>query len=403
MTITDTELDRPDGVVYNPFDRAIADNPYPVYQRLRDEAPVYHNPELDFYAVSRFEDVLAGHLDHLTFSSAHGVTIEGVERDSPFLIVKDLPDHFWHRKVVGRVFTPASVAGLEPFIRATAAELLDPFRGAGGFDVVEDFSIKLPLEVISELLGIPRSLRHDVHALSDRIAARDGSAATPEDSFVAMTELHTLLVDLVRDRRANPGDDVISLMMLSEVQGDEDGSTRMMTDDELAFRFIELAFAGHETVAKLLANGVVALYWYPDQRSELVRDRSLLPNAVEEMLRWDPPSQYQGRWTTREVTLHGVTIPADRRVVLITGAATHDERRFANPELFSLHRKIERHVSLGFGIHLCLGAALARLESRVAFDELLNRFPTFEVATQGVERSYSSNVRGLAKLPIITP
>ncbi len=389
-------------VVYNPFHREIADNPYPIYRQLRDTAPVYYNEELDFYALSRFEDVLAGHLDPQTYSSAHGVTIEGFERANPFLIVKDLPEHFWHRKVVGRVFTPGRVADLEPFVRQKAAELLDPFVGAGGFDVVEQFSIRLPLEVISELLGIPESVRHDVHVLSDRIGARDESASTPEDAYAAVGELHGLLAGLVRERRTNPGDDVISLMMRSEVQADEDGTMRHMGDDELAFRFIELAFAGHETVAKLVANGVVALFWYPDQRAELVADRTLLPNAVEEMLRWDPPSQYQGRWTTRDVEIHGTTIPADRRVVLVTGSATHDERQFADPELFDIHRPIERHVSLGFGIHLCLGAALARLETRVAFDELLRRFPEYEVAPSGVQRTYGSNVRGLSALPIVT-
>jgi len=163
---------------------------------------------------------------------------------------------------------------------------------------------------------------------------------------------------------------------------------------------LELAFAGHETVAKLIPNGVVALAWYPDQRSQLVADPSLIPQAIEEMLRWDPPSHLQGRWTSREVELHGVTIPADQRIVLLTAAATHDERRFADPELFDIHRQIERHVSFGFGAHLCLGAALARLETRIAFEELLQRFPDYGIAETGVERAYSGGVRGLRHCPL---
>jgi cytochrome P450 len=212
-------------------------------------------------------------------------------------------------------------------------------------------------------------------------------------------ELRALLLRLVIERRRSPGDDVISLLIKSPVE-DGEGGERMLDDDELSYRFIELAFAGHETVAKQIANGVVALAWYPDQRRQLVEDPSLLPGAVEEMLRWDPPSHYQGRWTTKEVELHGVTIPADVRVVLITGAAVHDERQFPEPELFDIHRRPERHVSFGFGIHLCLGAALARLETRIAFEELLQRLPAYDVEDTGVVRAFSSNVRGLQHLPI---
>jgi cytochrome P450 len=180
---------------------------------------------------------------------------------------------------------------------------------------------------------------------------------------------------------------------------DDDGNEVALTHEQVAYRLLELTIAGHETTAKLIANGVVALDWYPDQRAELVADPSLIPNAVEEMLRWDPPSHYQGRWVERDVTLHGVTIPANSRVILITGAANHDEREFENPEYFDIHRDIERHVGLGFGIHLCVGAALARLETRIAFEELLARYPNYELR-QPMVRAYSSNVRGLSNLPL---
>ncbi|MDN3357571.1 cytochrome P450 [Actinomadura sp. DC4] len=387
-------------VEYNPFVRETVHNPFPTYRRLRDEAPVYHNEEVGFWALSRYEDVIAAHLDTDAFSSAHGVTIEGADLGAPFLIVKDPPEHTLHRKIVGRMFTPRRIGLLEPFIRRTAASLLDRFRDADRFDLVQDFSFRFPLDVISELIGIPEALREPIHDLSDRIAARSEDMTTSPDVYQASAELWSLLAGLVKDRRRNPGDDVITLLMNTAVE-DEHGDTRTLDDAELASRFLELAFAGHETVAKLIPNAVIALSWYPGQRRELAADPSLLPNAVEEMLRWDPPSHYQGRWTLRDVELHGTVIPADQRVILITGSAVHDERKYPEPELFDIHRSIDRHVSFGFGRHLCLGASLARLETRVAIEELLKRFPDFTFDPAGVERHYSGNVRGLSRLPLV--
>jgi cytochrome P450 len=297
------------------------------------------------------------------------------------------------------MFTPRRIAELEPFIRATAGGLLDKVADADEFDLVEHFSFRLPLDVISELIGIPDTVREHIHNLSDRLVARDESGAVTEDAALASMELAQVFVDLVSDRRRNPGNDVITTLMNTEV-ADDDGNTRSMDDNELANRFLELAFAGHETVAKLIPNGVIALSWYPDQRRELVADPSLIPNAVEEMLRWDPPSHYQGRWTTRDVEVRGTVIPEGQRVILITASAVHDERKYPDAELFDIHRDIDRHVSFGFGRHLCLGAALARLETRIAFEELLKRIPDFTFDETGVERAFSSNIRGLSKLPL---
>lgn len=387
-------------VVYDPFAFETQHNPYPVYRRLRDEAPVYHNPDLGFYALSRYHDVLAAHKDPATFISSRGVTLEGVEAGQDLLITKDPPRHEWHRRIVSRLFTPRRVGGLESFMRERCARLLDPFRGEPGFDAVEDFSIQLPLAVIGELLGIPEGLRQEVHHLADRLFTRDESGTVSEDAATAQVELATLLYGVIVDRRRNLGDDVISLLITSEVS-DDAGNTWLLTDEELSTRVLELAFAGHETVARLVANGLVALWWYPDQRRELTANRALLPNAVEEMLRWDAPSHYQGRWTSTDVELHGTTIPADRRVILVTGAANHDDRVFDEPELFDIHRRADTIVSFGYGVHFCLGAALARLETRVAFDELLNRFPDYEIDESRVVRMRSSNVRGLATLPLV--
>ncbi|MFD0690724.1 cytochrome P450 [Actinomadura fibrosa] len=387
-------------VEYNPFVKETVHNPFPVYRRLRDEAPVYHNADVGFWALSRYQDVIDAHLDTDAFSSAHGVTIEGADQGAPFLITKDPPEHTRHRKIVARMFTPRRIALLEPFIRRTAADLLDRLRGADRFDLVQDFSIRLPLDVISELIGIPVERRERIHELSDRIAARSEDMTTPPEVYEASAELWGLLAELVSDRRRDPGDDVITLLMNTPVEN-EDGTTRALDDGELASRFLELAFAGHETVAKLIPNGAIALSWYPDQRRELAADPSLIPNAVEEMLRWDPPSHYQGRWTLKDVELHGTVIPEGQRVILVTGSAVHDERKYPDPELFDVHRDIDRHVSFGFGRHLCLGASLARLETRVAFEELLKRFPDFHFDETGVERHYSGNVRGLSSLPLL--
>jgi cytochrome P450 len=206
-------------------------------------------------------------------------------------------------------------------------------------------------------------------------------------------------MDVVAEIVEHPGDDIASMLLAARVT-DDDGRQWSLRPDQVARRVVELAFAGHETTAKLVANGVVGLCWYPDQRREIVENPALTARAVEEMLRWDPPSHYQGRWVEREVTLHGVTIPAETRVVLVTGAAQHDDRVFEEPELFDLHRDLSRHLGFGFGSHLCIGAALARLEARVVFEELLECYPRYELGSP-IVRAHSSNVRGLERLPII--
>jgi cytochrome P450 len=384
---------------YDPYDAETVHNPFPVYRRLRDEAPVYFNEEHGFWALSRYDDVVEAHLDHETFTSTHGVTIEGLERFMPLLIVKDPPDHTAHRRVVSTLFTPRRIGQLESFVRQTAVDLLDRLQGRDTFDVVQEFAIRLPLDVISELIGVPVELRAEVHRLSDIAAARNGREPLTKEEIQASMGLQELLTELARERRRNPGDDVITTLMQTPVE-DEDGGRRYLDDDEIGVRFLELAFAGHETVAKLIPNAVVALAWHPEQRARLDADPSQLPKAVEEMLRWDPPSHYQGRWTTRDVTLHGVTIPAGQRVILLTGAALHDPRQFADPETFDMDRLLERHVAFGLGRHVCLGASLARLETRIAFEELLQRYPEWDLVEGGAQRRMNGNVRGLRNLRI---
>jgi cytochrome P450 len=314
------------------------------------------------------------------------------------LITKDLPEHRWHKLLVTKVFTRERMNAMEPFVRDLCVKTLE--RAAAkesGCDFVKDFAVQLPLNVISELLGIPEELRADIHHFANMMLVR--GEVDMKAVFEAKMAADRTYAELIRMRRANPRDDVITLLINSEVEDDE-GVVRHLTDDELAMRFLELATAGHETVARAIPNGALAMHLFPSERAELLADPSLAQNAVEEILRFDPPSQLQGRTTTREVELHGVTIPQGSKVMLLTGAATHDERRFDNPDVFDVTRDNDVvSIYFGYGIHRCLGIHLARLEIRVAFQELLARYPRFQVFPERSERRPMSNVRGMASLP----
>jgi cytochrome P450 len=384
---------------FNPYDAVTWADPYPTYARMRAEAPVFRNDELGFWALSRHPDVLAAHNDWDTFSSTGGVTIEGTEKDFPMLIVKDPPSHRWHRKIISKVFTPRRMMDLEPFVRNRAGDLLDAQRDRDEFDIVSEFALQLPLDVISELLGIPAEHRSTVSNLSNRIAVR-GPDADPNDMATASAGLLTLYLGLIAERRANPSDDIISMIINTEVTDDEDGGTRRMADDEIAFRFMELGFAGHETVARAIPNGLMAMSRFPDQARLLREDPALSAKAVDETLRFDPPSQLQGRLTTKAVTLHDVTIPAGDKVMLVTGSALRDERAYDDPDTFDL-RRTENPSTLffGFGIHRCLGAHLARMEMTIAFEEIFRRFDDFQVDIDRAERHIATNVRGVSTLP----
>ena len=388
---------------YDPYSPLIQHNPFPVYRWLRDEAPVYHNERVGFWAISRYDDVLAASLDVDTFVSGHGMTLEGLDVGNDIIINKDQPEHTWHRRLVSRVFTPMAVAAQEESIRAVCRSLIADVRERGRFDVIDDFALALPVAVICEMLGIPADARDGIHDRSARMLAMStdeaGKPILSDDTVNASFELAVQIIDVVNERVASPGDDIITLLLQAEVV-DDDGTTWKLTPEQVASRVVELVVAGHETTAKLIGNLVVALSWYPDQRAELVADPSLIPNAVEEGLRWDPPSHYQGRWVERAVELHGTTIPADSRVIIMTGAAAHDDRVFVEPELFDIHRQITRNLSFGWGIHLCLGQALARLEARIAMEELLARIPEYELDESGITRAPSGQVRGLTHLPI---
>jgi cytochrome P450 len=383
---------------FDPYSKEYVADPYPIYKRLRDEAPVFHNPDRNFWALSRFEDVLAAHRDVKRFLSCGGVTIEGQEAGLPFLILKDPPEHSWHKSLVTRVFTRSRMAELEPYIRQRTVQLLDAAAKKSEFDFVKEFAVVLPLDVISRLLDIPEELREEYHqCLNDTLSRGD------DLDLIKVAQAHQKVIEvfvrLVAERRAAPRDDVITLLLQSEVK-DEGGNLRKLDDLEVAFRFNEMGAAGHETAAKAIANAAMAFTRFPDQRRLLASNRSLMPKAVNEVLRLEPPSQMQGRTTSTDVTLHGVTIPEGQKVMLLTGSASRDERAFPDPDRFDITRASDmRSIHFGFGIHKCLGIHLATLEITVALEELFSRYPDFEVSPAQAIYPILSNVRGPSSLP----
>jgi cytochrome P450 len=369
---------------------------------MQDEAPLYHEPGIGFWALTRFHDVLAGLADPTTLSSGQGTLIEQIQSPDPapdMMIFKDPPRHEELRRLVSGAFTPRRVAQLEGKIRSMCSSWLDPLVDARGGEIVGDLAGRLPMAVIAALLGAPAEDNLRLKTLSDRLLHReDGSVAKPEDAAAAGAELWGYFSELIYSRRNVPADDMVTALLTADVIG-ADGERKRLTDDEIVYFCLLLAVAGNETTAKLIATGVVVLATFPAERSRLVEDGDLWPNAVEELLRFDPPSHYQGRVTTRPATWYGVEVPKGAIVLLVNGAANRDPRAFDEPDRFIVDRPIERHLAFGHGIHFCLGASLARLETRIALQELLARFPAYEVDPEGLERFHSTNIRGLARVP----
>ncbi len=393
-------------LVYDPYDYVIDADPHPVWKRLRDEAPVYYNTEHDFFALSRFADVLHAHLDTATFSSAHTTVLEMMrqeigEFERSLMIFMDPPQHTRYRKLVSRAFTPRHINDIEPRVRALAAGFLDEYVGAGGFDYVADFGARLPVMVISALLGAPREDEEQLREWTDDMLHIEPGEMLGSRANEIRQAVHDYWQQLIDDRRVSPRDDLLSELMESDLE-EADGSARRLTDDELHAFMGLLSSAGNETVARFTGWAATGLARFPAERQRLVDDPGLIPNAVEEILRWEAPSPIQGRWTTTDVELHDTVIPRGSKVALLTGAANRDERAFADPDRIDVGRRIERHVAFGYGIHFCLGAALARLEGRIALEETLRRFPRWEVDAEGCEMVHTSTVRGYARVPIIT-
>jgi cytochrome P450 len=387
----------------NPFSWDFHADPYPTYRWLRDEAPIYHNAEIGFWALSRWDDVLAATHDWQTYSSAEGTTIERMDPKwfevTPMMIFQDPPKHDRLRRLVNKAFTPRRVGALEPFVRATAARLLDDLHARGGGDFVQDFSALLPMEVIFTMLGVPDADRRQLRAWMDLSLDRDAdSPRVPDRAVAAMMELQRYWMQLLGVLRAQPNDGLISALLDAEIE-EPDGRTTRLTDGEIVGFCALLGAAGNETVTKLLGNAIVLFARHPDVWAT-VRDRpARIPDAVEEVLRYWSPSQYQGRVTTRDVEWYGRTVPRGARILLLTGAANRDERMFPDPDRLDIDRQIPVALGFGQGIHFCLGASLARLESRVALEEFARRFPRYALDESRCERVHMSNVHGFARVP----
>jgi cytochrome P450 len=392
-------------VEFNPFSTEFYDDPYEMYRWLRDEAPAYHNEEYGFWALSRFADVVAAHRDWKTFSSEHGLTIDQLtDPDNSMrgtsIIMMDPPEHDRMRKLVSRVFTPRAISALEPMVREVIDEYLAPLEGQREFDLVADFSAPFPVEIISQILGVPKDDRQQIRHWTDEMLHRnEHDHKTTQAGMEAGLHQVLYFIDLIKEKRAHPQDDMLTRLTEVEVE-DDDGNLNKLTDEEIAGFGTLLAAAGSETVTKQVGNGVVLFGRNPGEWKKVLDDRSKMVNAVEEVLRYWAPSQYQGRFSHAPSTWHGVEIPEGVPVLLLTGAANRDEREYEDPDRFDVDREIGLGIGLGHGIHACLGAAVARLESRVAFEEIANRWTEFEIDEGGLKRVHMSNVAGFSNVPV---
>ncbi len=389
-------------IYYDPYDLEIDVDPYPLWRRMRDEAPLYYNDRYDFYAVTRFDDVEECLVDWKTYISGKGSVLEmikaNVEVPPGSILFEDPPAHDIHRSLLSRVFTPKRMNAIEPKVREFCARSLDPLVGSGGFDFIRDLGAQMPMRTIGMLLGIPEE---DQERIRDRLDAgmhladgvmpdRDYNLQNGED-----------FGEYINWRAEHPSDDLMTELLNAEFE-DVDGNRRTLTRTEILNYIGLLAGAGNETTTRLIGWTGKILAENPDQRRELVDDPSLIPNAIEELLRYEAPSPVQSRYVTREVEHHGETVKEGSIMVILNGSANRDERVFEDPDRFDIHRTMARHLTFGYGLHFCLGSHLARLEGRVALDEVLKRFPRWEVDWEHAEQAHTSTVRGWDRLPVFT-
>jgi cytochrome P450 len=391
-------------VYYDPYDFEIDSDPHPVWKRLRDEHPLYRNERCDFYALSRFEDVERCLVDWKTYSSARGTLLEliksGVELPPGSIIFEDPPAHALHRGLLARVFTPRRMNAIEPKVREFCARVLDPLVGAGGFDFVRDLGAPVPMRTIGMLLGIPEQ---DQEAIRGRIdeGLRLAEGTMPEPTSQELTAQGSAFEEYIDWRAKHPSDDLMTELLNAEYE-DETGKRKRLTRPEVLSYVNLLAAAGNETTTRLIGWTGKVLAEHPDQRRELVERRDLVPNAIEELLRYESPSPVQARYVTRDVEHYGRGVPAGSAMLLLNGSANRDERKFRDADRFDIRRAIDQHLAFGYGIHFCLGAALARLEGRVVLEEVLKRFPSWEVDWKNAVRAHTSTVRGWESLPVFT-
>jgi len=381
-------------VGYDPFSWEIHEDPYPIYRRLRDDAPAYRDERHGFYALSRYDDVHRALHDHATFSSGRGFLLEDIDDFTlPMLLGMDPPDHGRLRATISRALTPRHVALLEEPIRERCRALVAACAAAGRVELIGDFAARLPMWVISRLLGVPDADQDELRRLADVMVHReDGRRGVPAAGKDAAARIYGYFATLLAERVGNDDDDLLSLLLAAERAGE------ISQLEILGFCFL-LIIAGKETTTKLVGNLAVELTRHRDARALLIAEPRRIPNAVEEMLRYDTSTHMMARTLTRDVELHGVRLEAGRKVALLLASANRDERRWRDPDVFDPTRDAADHVAFGFGVHFCLGAALARLEARVALEELLARLPDFTVDRAGLVRVHSGNVRGYAVVP----
>jgi cytochrome P450 len=391
-------------VYYDPYDVDINADPYPTYARLLAEAPAYHNGRYDFWALSRHADVEEALVDWRTFSNTRSDILDiirsGVELPPGVILFEDPPVHTMHRGLMSRVFTPRRMAALEDQVREFCVRCLDPLVGSTGFDIIAELGSMLPMRVIGMLLGIPEQDQVAVRNRTDaNLRTVPGRPMQVKQENVARGD-H--FADYIEWRAEHPSDDLMTQLLNAEFE-DEHGDKRTLTRQEVLTYTAVLAGAGNETTGRLIGWLAKVLAEHPDQRREVVEDRSLIPRVIDETLRFEPTGHATARYVMHDIEVHGTTIPAGSPVLLLLAAANRDPRRYTDPDRYDIHRPDIQHLTFGYGLHFCLGANLARLEGRVALDELLTRFPEWDVDYEGMKLAPTSTVRGWERLPIVLP
>ncbi|HTK16700.1 MAG TPA: cytochrome P450 [Acidimicrobiia bacterium] len=379
----------------NPYSYAFHDDPFPMYRDLRDNAPCYYNDALDFWALSRYDDVLSALHDPQTYCSRFGITLEQ-QNALPMLLTTDPPDHTDLRRMVSRAFTPRRVADLESAVRELAQRYLEPVLEKGEGDIVADYAAQLPLDVIARMLGVPSADEESLGRWTNALLERDEGVPDVTPAGVdAAINLFKYFSEFVAERRDALADDDAPDDLTTAL------CTTGLTDEQVVGFCFLLIIAGNETTTKLLANCLLALQRFPGERAKVVSEPRRIPDAVEEILRYEGSTQLMARTLTRPVELHGERMPEGAKVLVLLGSANRDERVWDRPDEFDIDRaSAVQHVGFGHGIHVCLGAALARLEMRVSLEEILRCMPEYEVDETACTRVHSGNVRGWATMPI---
>lgn len=405
MTTAVDSVERGAEVYYDPYDVTINADPYPTFRRLRDEAPCYYNERHDIWALSRHADVEQALLDWKTLSNSRSDILDlikaakaGMELPSGVVLFEDPPLHTMHRGLMKRVFTPRKMNALEDQVRDFCARCLDPLVGGEKLDFMADLGTEMPMRVIGMLLGIPDSAQPEVRARTDAaLRTEPGKPIDVKQEEIANGEM---FAEYVEWRAKHPSDDLMTVLLNAEFE-DETGSLRKLSRTEVLTYTQVLAGAGNETTGRLIGWLGKVLGEHPDQRRELARDPSLIPNAVEETLRFEPTGPALARYVARDVEYHGRTVPEGSAMLLLVAAANRDERRHEDPDRFDIHRRDVQHLTFGRGVHFCLGASLARLEARVALEEVLKRFPDWEVDHENARMAATSaTMRGWETLPV---